>query len=187
MSGDVRHPLARFTFHASGVIALLALVGVFASTVQRGFGCCSESTEWPPGIATGVARASTGEVVVLVAAADRVQLYDGDGRFLHGWNVGEFGRLGGLHLSAGDVINVYAAGRRIRYDLEGQVLESAPAGEAPAPPPTLYRWVPGSSWYWFLLSPVPCILVLFLALGVRGVTDPDKPRRRRGRRQGGGG
>ena len=176
MSGDLRGWLTRFAFHGGRVTALLALVGFFASTVQTGFGCCSRSTEWPPGVATGVVHASTGEAVVLVAAADRVQVYDSDWRFLRGWNVGEHGKFGGFHLSEGDVINVHAPGRRIRYDLHGRVLESTPIGETPRPPRSLLAWVPGSAWYWFLLSPVPCLLLFFLAGAVAELADRDKTR-----------
>src|SRR2546423_1685308 len=75
------------------IIGAILMIYAVAGFFGAGFSACGGldwlgSFEWPIGYTSGVSRTPSGDLVVPHDPSGRLQIYDGDRRFLRGWRVG---------------------------------------------------------------------------------------------------
>lgn len=127
--------------------------------------------EWPVGSAHGVLVAKSGEYVVLVRAASRIQVYDPALRFLCGWQINPGEKGFRFRLGSETNIEVLATQSRQRfiYSLNGQLLTQdtyAPEQLPDSDKPRTSVIVPTRWWLWILTSPVHAWIVAAVGGGL---------------------
>ena len=123
-----------------------------------GFPWLQPTFEWPVGRARGVLVMPSGERVVPLKTASRIQVYDSAGRFLRGWQVGASGGAFILRLDESKKIEVLTSrgDRRYLYSLDGELLSQDTY--APGRYSEFYEKgeplsIPTHWWLWMLTSP----------------------------------
>jgi hypothetical protein len=115
------------------------------------------SYEWPAGYVRGVVTTPDGKYIVPLWAAGRIQVYDSQLRFRHGWNVDAWGGPFRLRCPTNGVIEVYPLRGELRYSFtdEGQLISSE-RDELPGPPLPKGQSlvVPTHPLLWIFSSPI---------------------------------
>jgi hypothetical protein len=91
MFGSLRAPgWRRWPMFLGGAMITAGVAGFFGQAISAigGFNWLPETVEWPAGWVDGVIKTETGLRVVPTEAAGRVQVYDGDWKFIRGWHIG---------------------------------------------------------------------------------------------------
>jgi hypothetical protein len=105
---------------------LLGFFGAFLSATGR-LPRKSADTEFPMGRVDGAVVDRDGLIYCPSPPWGRIQLYDRDKRFMHGWFVNAFGGTFRLHIDPDNHLEVVTARGHMRYvfDRQGQLLSSA--------------------------------------------------------------
>lgn len=120
---------------ARGIFLVLALAGGFAFIATPLIGSrVPEFFEWPVGQAENIIMTETGLFVVPLLWPSRIQLYDGDLRFIRGWHVPAAGGLFSVRPVAREPeqieVRTARGNWRYRYDLDGNTLVSEESPDA---------------------------------------------------------
>jgi hypothetical protein len=101
------------------IYGALAFFGQALITVAGNY-LLSPRMEWPVGYASEVPRDSTGRYIVLLRNVERIQVYDKECSFLHGWSLP--GKNFKVRITPGDRIEVFGSGKKLIYDPDGWLL-----------------------------------------------------------------
>ena len=85
-----------------------------------------KSFEWPVGFSKGVVSTMDHAFAVPHTPTGRIQIYDGDWKFVRGWNVDAGGGTFKLYVTDSNRIHVITARKQMHYayDLEGRLISS---------------------------------------------------------------
>jgi hypothetical protein len=121
----------------AALLAIIGAAGFFAPfALTTGALTLPPSFEWPVGLATGVVTMEDGSHVVPVESASRIQVYDSDWSFLHGWQADTGGGMIAVRDAGGGKIAVLVErGDALDvFDPEGELISSSPlAADEPRP------------------------------------------------------
>ena len=171
--------------------ACLMLVGSLAFFGQcavkvGGLVFLGPSFEWPVGWATGVVRDSQGRYIVPVHFANRIQVYDPDGKFLHGWWIDGSSYDFALRIAKENAVEAYVArnDQRLLYSPEGRLLERT--GISPNVYNQVYaentfsKYFPTPWILWPLTNPFYALAVAGIGFALRFILDRRNPARNTG-------
>jgi hypothetical protein len=107
------------------ILGLAGFLGSSASATGK-LNWLPRTFEWPVGTASGVVFTKDGLIVVPLFGSGRIQVYDGNRKFLCGWPIEFAGGLFKLFLrEEGHIHAVTAKGRRhLVYDLDGNLISN---------------------------------------------------------------
>jgi hypothetical protein len=182
---------ARVAHLLVGVLFLYGCIGFFgqAAAATGGLSFLPGSVEWPVLWPETTARDSSGNSIVGLASAGRIQVYDPRGRFLRGWFVDASGGVFKLQVTSSDQIEALTARaqRRFVFSLQGSLLEESTYAPAPYDAvitrPSAARSVRAAWPLWPLASPF--IAWALFACGMIGLALSDSWVKRRRRRTSG--
>jgi hypothetical protein len=172
---------------AATTLLALGALGFFG-TAFFAFGSFNQlprSFEWPIGYASGVVSIAD-HFIVPHTPSGRVQVYDRNWQFLHGWGVDAGAGTFKLHITPTNRIHVITARRQMHYtyDLHGTLLASetyADHGQSYSSFPSeggAYL-VPTRLWLWTFTSPIYSWLVLAIGFGLFAIQDKLQPKRKK--------
>lgn len=163
-------PIRVVGLSASVLIATgsLCLFGAFAVNATQG-AWLPDSFEWPIGTVDGAIELADGTQVAPHSPTGRVQLYDTEGRFIRGWNVGKETDGGSFKLVSNDgiTVEVFTARNEWHYvhQADGTLVSSRPAEIAYSAVPAGSRLATGTSWQQLpLTTPAVPFLMIFLGM-----------------------
>jgi hypothetical protein len=108
-------------------LAVVGVAGFFGAGVASAGGLdVLEPFEWPIGRTSKAVQTPSGIFVVPHEPSGRIQLYDGQRRFIRGWRIESGGGMFTLQAPTDDQIAVFTArgNRHFVYDLHGRLLTS---------------------------------------------------------------
>lgn len=137
-------------------LAIVGAVGFFGAAISAtgGLNWLPPTFEWPMGRAHGVVTLENGMHAVPHAPTGRLQLYDGQWRYIRGWRVDANGGVFRLRPAADSRIEVFTARghNRLVYTTDGSLISSEPYGNYP-PEIGQTKFVPTRPWLWVFTSP----------------------------------
>jgi hypothetical protein len=144
----------------AGLMGLLVFVGIggfFAQwLVGTGTLPLPNSFQWPTGRVRGIAKTQNGAYVVPLVPTSRVQVYDADWHFLHGWNVDTGGKSFTIEVTPDEIIDVRTNRYLYSFSQDGILLNK----EDVELPPGVY-WSPPSPRGEAVMVPTRPFLVIF--------------------------
>jgi hypothetical protein len=168
-----RRGLARWLGLVASFLLLLGATGFFgaAFSAMGGLNWLPNSFEWPVGSVDGVVKTREGLYVVPHTSSGRIQIYDREWRFLHGWHVAAGGGVFKLDVNPEGAIVVFTARGNWRYlfTKDGQLISKEKYS-----PPTLYSSlpergeradVPNAPWLWSFTNPLLSWIVVVFGMG----------------------
>jgi YD repeat-containing protein len=162
----------------AGFLILIGTVGFFGSALSAlgGLNWLPRSFEWPTGYVSGVVSLPSGGHLVPHTPSGRVQVYDQDWRFLHGWHVDAGGGTFKLQLASNDRIEVITArgNWRYTYTLAGDLISRVnylPATYSSFPDCGESQVTPTRSWLWVFTSPFISVAVSLMGGAVLSIAE----------------
>lgn len=148
----------------TGIAAIFLMVGALgffgaALSASGALNWLPESFEWPAGYASGVVATKDNFFVVPHTPSGRVQVYDGDWKFLRGWHVDAGAGTFTLRTSQTNRVEVITARGQWHYvfDLSGKLLSKetyTPASYSSFSNEGQSHVVPTAPWLWVFSSPL---------------------------------
>ena len=146
--------------YLGSLLMAVGAIGFFGAALSSGgaLDWLPESFEWPVGSAEGVVSTKDHFFAVPLSASGRVQVYDGNWKFVRGWRVNACGGNFRLFITDGNHIHVvtYRGAWHYVFELSGQLLSQSnyPAGTSDSFPKEGYSCtVPTPFWLWVFTGP----------------------------------